>query len=91
MITAVLGTIAKTQNHLSVEGLLDGYQQGGTHGAVLPSREGEETMPHRATGEKAETVPPRGTVHGVAHSQTRLKQLSSSSSRMEIKMSHFMF
>ena len=60
MITAVLGTIAKTQNHLSVEGLLDGYQQGGTHGAVLPSREGEETMPHRATGEKAETVPPRG-------------------------------
>ena len=60
VITAVLGTIAKTQNHLSVQGLLDGYRQWGTHGAILLSHKGEETMPHGATGEKAEMVPPRG-------------------------------
>ena len=60
VITAALGTVAKTQNHLSIEGLLDGYRQWGTHGAILLSHKGEGIMPRRATGEKAETVPPRG-------------------------------
>ena len=60
VITAALGTVAKTQNHLSIEGLLDGYRQWGTHGAILLSRKGEGIMPRRATGEKAEMVPPRG-------------------------------
>ena len=52
VITAALGTVAKTRNHLSIEGLLHGYQRWGTHSAMLLSHKGRESCHVEPLGRK---------------------------------------
>ena len=60
MIVAALGALAKTRSHLSVEGLLNGYRRWVHTVQYFSALKREEIMSRRATGEKEETVPPRG-------------------------------
>ena len=60
VIMAVLGTIAKTQNHLSVGGLLDRHRRWSTHSAILLSCKEGGNHVTSSPGEKEEMVPPRG-------------------------------